>query len=74
MPLKDIQYQIRKADIIPLLILPLNKAKISETIDILHYLVERLGLKGVIKDIVIPIKGDYLIVRNMTHVLYQKQS
>ncbi len=47
---------------------------ISETINILCCLVERLSLKGIVKDKVVLIKGNYLIVKNVTHVLYQKQS
>lgn len=74
MPLNDIQYSISKADIISLPILPLNHAKISETIEIQHYLVERLGLENIIENKVVPIKADYLTVRNVTRVLYQKQS
>lgn len=66
MPLKDIRCPIMKADIISLLILPLNKTKISETIDILRCLVKRLGLEGVIEDKVVPIKDSYLTVRNVT--------
>lgn len=70
MPLKNIQYLIKKADIILLPILLLNEAKILETIDILYCLIECLGLKGIIKDKIVLIKGDYLTVKNMTRVLY----
>lgn len=73
MPLKNIQCAVIKADIIPLPILPLNKAKISETIDILRCLVERLGLTGVVNDKIVPIKRDYLTVRKMTRAIYRKQ-
>ncbi len=72
--LKDIQCIIRKADIIPLPILLLDKTKISKTINILHCLVERLGLKGVVEDKVVLIKVNYLTARNVTCALYQKQS
>lgn len=73
-PLKDIRCLISKADIISLPILPLNKAKISETINILRCLIECLGLEGIVKDKIVPIKGNYLIVKNMTHTLYQNKS
>lgn len=68
--LKDIQCPIKKADIILNPILPLNKAIISETIDILYSLIERQGLENVVKDKVVPIKGNYLIIGNVAHALY----
>lgn len=70
-PLKNIRYLIRKADIIPLPIFPLDKTKISETINILCYLVERLGLENIVEDKIVPIKGNYLTIKNLTLVLYQ---
>ena len=73
MPLKDIQYPVRKVDIIPLPILSLKKSKISEKINILCCLVERLSLKGVVEDKVVSIKDDYLTIKNVTRALYQKQ-
>lgn len=57
-PLKHIQYPIRKADVILFLILPLNKATISEIVKILCYLVERLRLTAVVENKIVPIKGD----------------
>lgn len=39
-----------KTDIIPFSILPLNKALIAETINILRWLTERLGLIDVVED------------------------
>lgn len=73
MSLKDIQYLIKKTDIIALPILPLNEYKISETIDILCYLIGRQGLKDVVKNKVIFIKDDYLTIKNVIYTLYQKQ-
>ena len=73
MPLKDIRCAIRKTDVIFLPILPLNKATISETIDILHFLVERLSLQGVVEDKIVPIKRDFLTIKNVTQALYCKQ-
>ena len=70
--LKDIQCLVRKTDIITLPILPLNKSKILESIDLLDYLIERLGLESVVEDKLVPIKDDYMTIRNMTHALYQK--
>ena len=70
MPPKSIQCAMRKTDVIPLPILPLNKVSIAETINILYWLTERLGLKNVVEDEVIPIKRDILIVRNITCAIY----
>lgn len=72
MLLKDIRYFIRKADIILFPILPLNKTIIMETIDILRYLIKRLGLKSLVKNKIVPIKGNYLTVGNMIYILYKK--
>ncbi len=74
MPLKDIRCSVRKADVILLPILPLNKASIAETVDILRCLVERLELSGIVEDTIVPIKGDYLTVRNVTRAIYWKQN
>lgn len=74
MLLKNIWCVVRKADIIFFPILPLNKAKISKTIDILRCLVKRLGLTGIVNDKIVPIKGDYLTIRNVTCTIYQKQN
>lgn len=68
--LKYIQYFIKKANIISLLILPLNKFIILKTINILYYPVERLELVGMIKDKIISIKGNYLIIKNIIHAIY----
>lgn len=59
-------------DIFSLLILSLNKAKISERINILHYLVECLYLENIVKDKIILTKYDDLTIKNMTYILYQK--
>lgn len=73
MPLKVIQYAIRKADVIFLLILLLNEATISETINILRFLVKWLGLKDMVEDKIMPIKRNFLTIRNVTQALYYKQ-
>lgn len=70
MLLKNIWCLIRKVDIILFPILPLNKAKISKTIDILHCLVERLGLENLVEDKIVLIKDDYLTFKNVTYALY----
>lgn len=72
--LKKLWYAIKKADIIFFLILPLNKAFISKIVNILHCFIENLGLVGIIKDKIIPIKRDYLTIRNVTYIIYQKQN
>lgn len=43
-------------------------------IDILRCLVERLGLENIVKDKVLSIIEDDLTIKNMTYVLYLKQS
>lgn len=73
MPLKNIQCAIQKADVIPLPILPLDESKIATTVDIIRCLVERLGLAGVIEEKVVPIKGDFVTVKNITRAIYRKQ-
>ena len=64
---------MRKADGIPLSILPLNEASIAETVYILRWLTKRLGLKDVVEDKIISIKRDFLTVRNITRAIYRKQ-
>lgn len=71
--LKKLWYAIKKADIIFFLILPLNKAFISEIINILYCFIENLGLVDIIKDKIILIKRNYLTIRNVTYIIYQKQ-
>ena len=73
MPLKDIRYIIKKANVILLPILPLNKATILKTINILRFLNERRSLESVIEDKIVPIKRDFLTIRNVTWALYCKQ-
>lgn len=73
MPLKDIWYTIKKANVILLPILSLKKTTISKTINILRFLVELLSLKGVVEDKIVLIKGDFLTIRNVTQALYCKQ-
>ncbi len=72
MPSKDIWCLVRKADVILLPILSLNEASITETFDILCYLIERLGLSGIVEDIVVIFKGDYLTIWNVSHAIYWK--
>lgn len=69
---KNIQYAVWKADIIPLLILSLDEFNIITTNDILYCLGNHLVLADIIKDQIILIKGDFLTVRNITCVIYQK--
>lgn len=70
MPLKSIQCVMQKADVIPLPILPLNKASIAETVNILCWLTERLGLTDIVEDKVISIKRNFLTMRNITRAIY----
>lgn len=72
-PLKSIQCIMWKADIITLLILPLNKASIAEIVNILRWLTECLGPTDVVEDKVVPIKGDFLTMRPITRAIYRKQ-
>lgn len=72
MPLRNIQCAIQKTNVIPLLILPLNESKIATTIDIICCLVERLGLAGVIEEKIVPIKENFVTVKNITCKIYQK--
>lgn len=60
----------RKANVIRLPILPLSKASITKTIHILRCLVGRLELLSIVEDTVVPIKSDYLTIRNVTRVIY----
>ncbi len=73
MPLKEIQYIKEKADILPLPTLPYDKSEISETIDILRELIQRLSLDNyVFEDKIVMVKRDWLTVRNITRAIYQK--
>lgn len=65
---------MKKTDIIPLFILSFNKAKIAKTINVLHYLFEYLSLKIIIENKIMLIKKNYLSIKNMTHILYQKKA
>lgn len=51
----------------------LDESKIATTIDINCYLVECLGLANVIEKKVIPIKVDFVTIRNIPCVIYWKQ-
>lgn len=73
-PLKNIQCLVKNANVILLSILPLNKASIPEIIDILHSFVKHLGFLGIVEDIVVLDKGDYLTIQNVTCIIYQKQN
>lgn len=72
MPLKNIQFAIRKANVVLLPMLPLDELKIITTIDILHCLSNYLGLADVIKDNVISIKRVFITLKNITRSLYQR--
>lgn len=54
-PLKHIQYPIKKADFISFLILLLNKDTISKIVNILYALVERLGLASIVENKIVSI-------------------
>lgn len=73
MPLKNIQCIIQNVDIISLLISPLNKVLIAETVDILYGLVIPFGLTNVYQNKIILIKGDFVTMRNITCAIHQKQ-
>ncbi len=63
MLLKEIQCVKEKADILPLPTLPYDKSEISETIDILRELIQRLSLDDyVFEDKIVMVKGDWLTV------------
>lgn len=65
------QCQIEKADIISLLTLPLDKALIAGTIDILKAYLKRLGIKNVaITNKLLIFKGDFLTMHNLTRTIY----
>lgn len=68
--MKHICWPIKKANVIPFPILPLNKATILETVNILHCLIEYLGLTGVVKNKIILIKSDYLTIKNVIYAIY----
>lgn len=70
MLLKNIQCTMQKADIIPLLILPFNETSIAETVNILRWLTKCFGLTNIVKDKIVPIKWDFLTVRNIICVIY----
>lgn len=74
MPFKSIQYAMQKANVISLLILPLNKALIAETVNILHKLIERFSLTDVIKNKIVLIKKNFFTIKNITCAIYQKQN
>ncbi len=63
-----------KTDILPLPTLPYDKSEINETFDILRELIQCLDLDDyVFEDKIVMVKGDWLTVRNITRVIYQKQ-
>lgn len=64
---------MRKVDVIPLLILPLNEALIAETVDILCWIIECFDLTDIVENKVVPIKEDFVTVRNITRAIYWKQ-
>ncbi len=63
------------ADILPLPTLLYNESSIAGTIEIFREIVERLGLSDkIVKDKVILLKGDLLIVRNCRRAIYWRKS
>lgn len=74
MSLKKIQCPKRKANILLLLILPYDKSKISETIDILRELIQCLDLNDYFfENKLVIAKKDLLSIRNILWAIYQKQ-
>lgn len=69
--LQKIQYQIKKTNIISLLILSLNKTLIVERIDILKKYLKKLEMEDiVITNKLLIFKGDFLIMCNITTIIY----
>ncbi|MCJ1346581.1 hypothetical protein MMC31_004799 [Peltigera leucophlebia] len=73
-PLREVQCQIEKADIIPLPTLPLDESSIAGTIEILKEYLKRLGIEDVaIINKLLIFKGDFLTVRNVTRAIFRRQ-
>lgn len=65
---------MEKADLLPLLVLDLDKTSISRTIDIIRTYLERLRLEDcVVGGKKIMFRGDFLTTRNVTRTIYQDQ-
>ncbi len=66
MPLKEIQCIKEKVNILILPSLPYNESEISEIIDILRELIQRLNLNNyVFEDKIVMVKEDWLTVRTL---------
>lgn len=63
---------MQKVDIILLLILQLDKSKITTIIDILYSLGNCFSLADVAKNKIVTIKRDFVIVKNITCAKYKK--
>ena len=73
-PLREVQCQIKKADIISLPTLSLNEISIAGMIDILKKYLKRLGIENIaITNKLFIFKGDFLTVHNVTRAIYQRQ-
>lgn len=55
-----------------LLILPLDKSKIAIIMDILYFLVKHFDLPNIIKDRIILIKKNFINIKNIIYIIYQK--
>lgn len=65
------QYQIKKANIILLLTLPLDKVLIAETIAILKKYLKKLGIENIaIINKLFIFKKNFLIIYNLTKIIY----
>lgn len=74
LPLPDIRCSLKKADIFLLPILAFNKVTISGSIDIIRKLAEWLELTNkVVRDKIILIKGDLMIIQNCQCAIYWQQ-
>ncbi len=73
-PLREVQYHIEKADIIPLPNLPLDKALIARCIDSFKKYLKRLEIKDVaIFNKLLILKDDFLTVHNVTRAIDRRQ-
>lgn len=73
--MSDIYYPVKKADIFPLLTLTYDESIISSTLNILRKITQVLGLtEEVIRNKVIILKGDLLMIQNTICVILKKQN
>lgn len=65
---------LKKTTIYTLPTLPLDEAKVTETIEIIKAFMKELDIQLVtMKDLVVMFKGDYLTIRNVCLAMYQRQ-